>query len=308
MCAVNILLLGRDGQVGWELQRTLAPLGNVVAAGRSGGEVAADLEDFDSLARVVREVRPRIIVNAAAYTAVDRAESEPDKAMRVNGEAPGVLAELAAEQGAGLIHYSTDYVFAGDADRSYREDDLTAPQGVYGKSKLAGEAAIRQSGAAHLILRTAWVYGARGHNFLLTMLRLMREREEIGVVADQTGAPTWSRLIAEATAVLVARCMDDGGPIFEGRGGLYHLTCGGQTTWFGFAAAIRQQALALGLLREPCARVKPIATAEYPTPARRPAFSVLDCGKLRDDFAVEVPDWEHALRLCLQDAGGNPAG
>jgi len=305
---VNVLLLGRDGQVGWELQRTLAPLGHVVATEAKGGPLTADLEDFDSLARAVRAVRPRLIVNAAAYTAVDRAESEPDKAMRINGEAPGVLAELTKEQGAGLIHYSTDYVFAGDAERPYREDDATGPRSVYGRSKLAGEAAIRQSGAAHLILRTAWVYGGRGSNFLLTVLRLMREREEMGVVADQTGAPTWSRMLAEATALLVMRCREGECPIPQGRGGLYHLTCGGQTTWFGFAAAIRQQALALGLLQEPCARVKPIATAEYPTPARRPAFSVLDCGKLRGDFALELPDWESALRLCLQDVGRNPAG
>jgi dTDP-4-dehydrorhamnose reductase len=296
---VTILLLGRNGQVGWELQRTLAPLGKVVATEAKGGPLSADLEDFDSLARAVREVRPQLIVNAAAYTAVDRAESEPDKAMRVNGEAPGVLAELAAEQGAGLVHYSTDYVFGGDAERPYRENDITGPQGVYGQSKLAGEAAIRQSGAAHLILRTAWVYGSRGHNFLLTMLRLMREREEIGVVADQSGAPTWSRLIAEATALLVMRCREGEKAIPEGRGGLYHLACGGQTTWFGFASAIRERALELGVLKEPCACVKPITTAEYPTPASRPAFSVLDCGKLREDFALELPGWEIALRLCL---------
>lgn len=304
---LNILLLGRNGQVGWELQRTLAALGKVVAVGRSGGDVAADLEDFASLARAVRKVRPKLIVNAAAYTAVDRAESEPDKAMRINGEAPGVLAELAAEQGAALIHYSTDYVFAGDAERPYLEGDATGPRGVYGRSKLAGEAAIRQSGAAHLILRTAWVYGGRGSNFLLTMLRLIREREEIGVVADQTGAPTWSRLIAEATALLVMRCREGECPIPEGRGGLYHLTCGGQTTWFGFASAIRERALALGLLKEPCARIKPLATAEYPTPARRPAFSVLSNNTLRDEFALGLPDWEHALRLCLEDVGRNSA-
>jgi dTDP-4-dehydrorhamnose reductase len=300
---VIILLLGRDGQVGWELQRTLAPLGRVVATARCG-PLAADLEDFDSLARVVREVRPRLIVNAAAYTAVDRAESEPDKALRINGEAPGVLAELAAQRGAGLIHYSTDYVFAGDGERPYGEDDATGPHSVYGRSKLAGENAIRASGAAHLILRTAWVYGGRGKNFLLTLLRLMGEREEVGVVADQTGSPTWSRLLAEATALLVARGGTGDRPVPEDREGVYHLTCGGRTTWFGFASAIRGQALALGLLREPCARVIPITTAEYPTPARRPAFSVLGNDKLRSAFAVELPDWEHALRLCLEDAAG----
>jgi dTDP-4-dehydrorhamnose reductase len=304
---VTILLLGGDGQVGWELRRTLAPLGKVVALERNDGPLHADLEDFASLTRVVREVRPALIVNAAAYTAVDRAEAEPDKAMRINGEAPGILAELAMEQGAGLIHYSTDYVFPGDAEQPYREDDPTGPRSVYGQSKLAGEAAIRQTGATHLILRTAWVYGGRGRNFLLTMLRLMREREEVGIVADQTGAPTWSRLIAEATALIIARRMEDGCPIPEGRGGLYHLTCGGQTTWFGFASAIREQALALSLLHEPCARIQPITTAEYPTPARRPPFSVLDCGKLREDFALELPDWESALRLCLADASQRPA-
>lgn len=296
---MKILLLGHDGQVGWELQRTLAPLGKVTAVGRDGGPLHADLEDFDSLARAVREVRPDLLVNAAAYTAVDRAESEPDKAMRVNGEAPGVLAELAAEQGAGLIHYSTDYVFAGDASQPYREDSPTAPQGVYGLSKLAGETAIRQTGVPHLILRAAWVYGGRGHNFLLTMLRLLREREELGIVNDQTGAPTWSRLIAEATALMLMACGEGKRLVLEDRRGLYHLTCGGQTTWFGFASAIREQALALGLLHESCARIKSIATAEYPTPARRPAYSVLGCDKLRDAFGLELPDWKLALRLCM---------
>nr|WP_255210519.1 dTDP-4-dehydrorhamnose reductase [Methylogaea oryzae] len=221
---MNILLTGKDGQVGWELQRALAPLGKVVAVGRD----ALDLADADGIRRVVRDVAPRLIVNAAAYTAVDKAESEPELAMAINGIAPGILAEEARRLGAGLIHYSTDYVFDGAKQGEYAEDDTPNPVSVYGQTKLAGERAVSSSGAEHLIFRTSWVYGLRGRNFLLTMLRLARERAELRVVADQVGAPTWSRMIAEATAIVVARWYEhsagDATPRPKsGLSGIYHL-------------------------------------------------------------------------------------
>jgi dTDP-4-dehydrorhamnose reductase len=299
---MKILLIGREGQVAFELCRSLACLGEVVALDRHT-EPRVDLADPDSIRAAVRRVRPDLVVNAAAYTAVDQAEQEQELAFRINGEAPGVLAEEAAAVGAGLIHYSTDYVFPGTAQSPYREDDPVGPLSVYGHSKLAGEEAIRQVGAPHLILRTAWVYGGRGHNFLLTMLRLMREREVLRVVDDQHGAPTWSRLIAEATALLVARAACDGRFEPAGKSGTYHLTCGGQTTWYGFAAKIRELGLARGLLPESCARLEPIPTSGYPTPAHRPAFSVLANARLSENFELALPDWEQGLRLCLDEFG-----
>lgn len=301
---MKILLVGRDGQVAYELRRTLACLGEVVALDRHT-QPRLDLADLDGLRNVVREIGPGLIVNAGAYTAVDKAETEAELAFRVNGEAPGVLAEAAAELGAGLIHYSTDYVFPGNATQPYREDDATGPLGVYGAGKLAGEEAIRQAGVPHVILRTAWVYGNRGHNFLLTMLRLMRERELVRVVDDQRGAPTWSRLIAEATALLVARCSENGSFQPGSRSGTYHLTAGGATTWYGFAAKIREQAMASGVLAETCARLEPIPTSAYPTPAQRPAFSVLDQTKLLVKFGLALPAWETGLELCLAENRGN---
>ncbi len=297
---MKILLIGREGQVAYELRRTLACLGEVIALERNS-ELPADLADPDSLRKAVREVRPALIVNAGAYTAVDKAEQEAELAFRVNGEGPGVLAEAALAAGAGLIHYSTDYVFPGDSASPYGEDAPVGPLSVYGKSKLAGEEAIRQVGVPHLILRTAWVYGRRGQNFLLTMLRLMREREVLRVVDDQHGAPTWSRLIAEATALLVGRTT------FEGRfepadfSGTYHLTCGGRTSWHGFAERIRELGIERGLLSESCARLEPIPTSGYPTPAHRPEFSVLSNAKLLSEFELALPDWESALELCLTE-------
>ena len=289
-----ILILGRTGQVAFELRRTLPPLGPVVALDRRS-EPAVDLADPDTLVRALRQVKPRLIVNAAAYTAVDRAETEPERAAAVNAAAPGVLAEEARRLGAALIHYSTDYVFPGDGDRPYREDDPTGPQGAYGRTKLAGEEAVRAAGCAHWIVRTAWVYGARGRNFLLTMLRLMAERDRIGVVADQTGTPTWSRTIAETTAAMLARQ-----PVTDTTG-TYHLTCAGHTTWHGFACEIHRRATALGLLPESAARIDAIATEDYPTPARRPAWSVLDTGKLSAVFGLHPPRWDEALALCLEE-------
>lgn len=300
MAGVNILLIGGEGQVSYELRRTLACLGEVTMRGL-GTEPALDLTDFDALRAVIRESKPSLIVNGAAHTAVDKAEQEAELVFRINGEAVGVMAEEALAVGAGLIHYSTDYVFPGDGTVPYREDDPLGPLSVYGRSKLAGEDAIRAVGVPHLILRTAWVYGRRGGNFLLTMLRLMKEREVLRIVDDQRGAPTWSRLIAEATALLVARSARNGRLELGEKSGTYHLTCGGQTTWYGFAARIRELGLAQGLLPETCARLEPIPTEAYPTPAKRPAYSVLSNEKLLREFGLALPDWDEALQLCLAD-------
>jgi len=300
---MKILLIGRQGQVAYELRRTLACLGEVVALDRQTS-IRADLADLQSLRDAVNQIQPELIVNAGAYTAVDKAEQDTELAFRVNGEAPGVLAEAARAVDAGLIHYSTDYVFPGDADTAYVETDVVGPLSVYGKSKLAGEEAIRQVGVPHLILRTAWVYGRRGQNFLLTMLRLMRERESLRVVADQYGAPTWSRMIAEATALLVARTTYEGRFEPAESGGTYHLSCGGRTTWHGFAVKIRELGLAQGLLPETCAKLEAIPTSGYPTPAHRPAFSVLSNDKLLDEFELALPDWEDGLALCLEEMRG----
>ena len=293
---MTILLLGANGQVGWELQRTLSPLGPVRAMERA----EADLSDHDALVRTVRDVAPSLIVDAAAYTAVDRAEEEEGLARAINAEAPGLLAEEARKLGAALVHYSTDYVFDGAGDRPATEDDSVAPLNAYGRTKLSGEQAVRESGCAHLILRTSWVYSTRGRNFLLTVKRLAGELEELRIVADQKGAPTWARGIAEATALMLSRCgaPGDTGMLAE-KGGLYHLTAAGETSWHGFAEAI------VDWLRETgqpvrCKRVVPIGTADYPTPARRPANSVLDCSRMRDAFGIGLPDWREQLRLCVE--------
>jgi dTDP-4-dehydrorhamnose reductase len=220
----------------------------------------------------------------------------------VNATALGILAEEAKRVGAGIIHYSTDYIFPGNAATPYLETDPSGPQGVYGASKLAGEQAIIDSGVPHYILRTAWVYGNRGGNFLLTMLRLLRERELLRVVDDQIGSPTWSRLIAEATALIIAQSLEKGRFAPEDRSGIYHLTCGGQTSWFDFAQAIRETGIASGLLPETCARIEPIPSNEYPTPAKRPAYSVLSNDKLAEVFGLRLPDWQEALALCVAEA------
>jgi len=280
----RILLTGRNGQVGWELQRTLAPLGEVIALDRG----KLDLTDADAIRQAIRTVRPEIIVNAAAYTAVDQAETETDLAMRVNGRAPGVMGEEAGKLGALLIHYSTDYVFDGSKDSPYNEADAPVPINAYGRSKLAGEQAIQASGCRHLIFRTSWVYGLHGRNFLRTILRLAEEREELRIVADQFGAPTWSRLIAEATALALARQRPPEG--------LYHLANGGHTSWHGFAQAIL--ALSKNLrTREP--GLTAIPTREYPLPAPRPHNSRLTCYRLAQEASIQLPDWRDALGLCL---------
>jgi len=271
---LRILLTGASGQVGWELRKTLAPLGEV----RSFDRYGLDLADVSTLVATVRSLQPRIIVNAAAYTAVDNAQDERDMAFAVNATAPGVLAEEAKRIGAFLVHYSTDYVFDGAKAAPYVEDDPTGPINVYGESKLAGEQAVANSGCRHLIVRTSWVYGPRGRNFYLTMLRLAKERPELRVVDDQLGAPTSSLAIARATAELLPKGIE----------GLYHMTAGGETSWCGFARAILRRA---GLATP----VVPIRAEDYPTPARRPRSSRLDCSRLARDTGVALAPWEDAL-------------
>lgn len=291
-----LLILGRNGQVGWELERCVVSLGEVIAACLHTAPLSVNLADKASLRDLVRSVKPDWILNAAAYTAVDRAQSEPDLTLAVNGEAPGVLAEEARRGGAVLVHYSTDYVFDGTANRPYVETDQTSPLNVYGQSKLAGERAIQAIGGRYLIFRTAWIYGARGHNFLLTIQRLARERDELRIVADQIGAPTWSRFLAQATAHVVAVLERDRDRIDE-VSGVYHLTNRGATSWHGFAEAIvanMRECQALG-----AKRVLPIATEDYPTPAPRPKYSVLDNSKAEQTFGISRPTWEQALALCL---------
>lgn len=290
----KILLTGKNGQVGWELQRTLAPLGQVMALDVAG----LDLTNADAIRQTVRSIKPDIIVNPAAYTAVDRAESEPELAMTINGVAPGIFAEEAKKLDALLVHYSTDYIFDGRKDSPYVETDDPNPLSVYGKTKLAGEQAIRASGANHLIFRTSWVYGARGKNFLLTMLRLAQQRSELRIVDDQIGAPTWSRSLAEISALVLAQlCAPGAGKEAIERGaGTYHLTSSGSVSWYGFAAEILHLAKV-----QPMPRLLPITTPEYPTPAARPMNSVLLNDKLTSTFGLAAGDWNSNLRLCMQE-------
>ena len=293
---MTVLLFGGNGQVGHELRRSLRALGDVVVTTRSGElpegarcEVA-DFDRPDTLAALVERVAPAIVVNAAAYTAVDKAEDDVDAAFRTNAEAPGVLARACALRDIPFVHYSTDYVFDGQGSRPYREDDPTAPLGVYGASKLAGEDAIRAAGGRHLILRTAWVYGQHGHNFMKTMLRLGAERDELRVVADQVGTPTPAALIADVTTELLG--------LRDAPSGTFHLTPRGETSWHGFAEAILEEALALGLIpRAP--KVIPIATSDYPTRARRPGYSRLDIGRLEQVLGRALPEWRTGLRQVL---------
>jgi len=287
----KILLTGSRGQVGWELARSLSTLGEIVALDSD----RLDLTDIDAIRRTVAEIKPRIIVNPAAHTAVDKAESEPQLAHAINAAAPAILAEEAEKIGALLVHYSTDYVFDGSGDAAWLEDAAKGPLNVYGASKLAGEQAIQANCQRHLIFRTSWVYGARGANFLLTMRRLMRERPELKIVADQIGAPTWCRSLADATAQILAQV----GAASRGADkpqpwGVYHMTNAGETSWHGFAAAIQAFDAA-----ENIASLLPIPSSEYPTPARRPLNSRLDNEKLARVFGIRLPDWREALRLCM---------
>jgi dTDP-4-dehydrorhamnose reductase len=295
---VTVLLFGGNGQLGQELQRALAPLGTLVVTTRRGtlpdGSACetADFNQPESLAALLDRVRPEVVVNAAAYTAVDRAEDDRDAAWRANAEAPGVIARWCAAAGVPLVHYSTDYVFDGQGTRPYREDDATAPLGVYGASKLAGEEAIRAAGGRHLIFRTAWVYASHSANFLRTMLRVGAERDVLRVVADQIGTPTPAALIADVTAQALQHA--------GGLSGTWHLTAAGETSWHGFAEAIFAEAVSAGkLARAP--KVEAITTADYPTPAKRPAYSHLDVSKLERDFGLMLPSWQEGLERVIAD-------
>lgn len=294
-----ILLTGATGQVGNELLNTLSPLGEIIAPLRS----SLDLANLQSIRDTIRTLHPRWIVNPAAYTAVDKAETEPDLAYAINRDAVRVIGEEAATIGAGVIHFSTDYVFDGTATKPYVETDPTNPVSVYGASKLAGEQALAQSGAAHLIFRTSWVYGARGKNFLLTILKLAREREHLRVIGDQYGAPTWSRDLAQMTAHVIDHAEatangQDPGAALADSSGIYHASNAGETTWYGFATeAVRQQSE-----REPgtCfADIEAIPATEYPLPAKRPANSRMNCIKLQQQFNWHMPDWRESLQKVL---------
>ena len=290
---MKILLTGCAGQLGRELKRSLACLGDVLACDRH----SLDLAQTDGLRATVRAMAPKVIVNAAAYTAVDKAEAEPAVADAINGLAPGILAEEASKLGALLIHYSSDYVFDGSKATAYTENDAAAPLSAYGRSKLAGEQAIAASGARHLIFRTSWVYGLHGANFMKTMLRLGRRSCETGselrVVGDQVGAPTWTRHLADATALILTRR--------DLPSGLYHLAAAGETSWHGYAEAIFAEAQHIGLL-EKLPAVHRITSADYPLPAARPANSRLDCARLTRDFGLALPDWRTGLADCLADS------
>ncbi|ROM54060.1 dTDP-4-dehydrorhamnose reductase [Pseudomonas canadensis] len=285
---MKILITGQHGQVSRELQLRLQDLGELIVLGRD----QLDLADADQIRQHVRAHRPGLIINAAAHTAVDLAESEPDAAFAINAIAPGILAEEAKALGIPLIHYSTDYVFDGSKPAPYTETDTPNPLGVYGQSKLAGEQAITAVGGEHLILRTSWVYSNHGKNFLLTMQRLLQEKPQMRIVADQIGAPTWAGSIANSTRALIER-WQAGEP---GEWGIYHLTAGGETSWFGFAQAIGEHLREQG---KACAELEPIPSSAYPTPAQRPLNSRLDCGRLLQQWHVSQPHWQDALRECL---------
>jgi dTDP-4-dehydrorhamnose reductase len=294
---MKILLLGKNGQVGWELQRSLAPLGELIALDRHSVDQCGDLSNLAGLADTVRAIRPDVIVNAAAHTAVDRAESEPELANTLNALAPGVLAEEAAQLGALLVHYSTDYVFDGSGERPWQESDTPAPLSVYGHTKLAGERRIQSAGARHLIFRTSWVYGARGGNFAKTMLRLAQERERLTVINDQFGAPTGADLLADVTAHAIRQVL-----AHPQDAGLYHLAAAGETTWHAYA----QHVLAQALLEKPTLPIKatelaPVPTSAFPTPARRPLNSRLATQHLQSTFGLTLPPWQQGVNRMLAE-------
>jgi dTDP-4-dehydrorhamnose reductase len=285
---LKILVTGAQGQIGWELATVLRTVGEIVAVDRN----SLDLGHPHAVRRMLREVRPDVVVNAAGYTAVDKAQSEPELARLVNAVGPGIIAEELRNRDGLLVHYSTDYVFDGQKAGPYEEDDATGPLNIYGATKLEGEEAIQASGVSHLIFRTSWIYGTRGNNFLLTMLRLFEQREELRIVDDQVGAPTWSRWVAQQTAQILLNAAPQG-RLRDADRGIYHLSAAGATSWFGFAAAIRERCRASRDRSTP--RLIPITTPEYPTPARRPANSVLSNAKLAARFGGERPSWEQLL-------------
>ncbi len=293
---MRILLIGKNGQIGWELQRELEGLGEITAPGRE----ELDLCDTVQIRQIVNEVRPDLIVNAAAYTAVDKAEEEPELAMAINGTAPGVLAEAAKKTGSALIHYSTDYVFDGNkTSGAYREEDTPNPLNIYGKTKLAGEQAITRQGIPHLILRTSGIYGSRGKNFMLTILKLAKEGKELKIVNDQVNSPTWCGAVALATRQIIASLVDPTEKQFSENmnkvSGIYQLSCGDETSWYGFAQAFLGHSKETGH-----AKIIPIPTSEYPTPARRPLRSVLSNAKIERVLGIKMPLWDEALKQCLE--------
>lgn len=293
----TILLLGKSGQVGWELQRSLAPLGRVVALDRHNSDYCGDLSDLEGLKQTVRAIKPQVIVNAAAHTAVDKAENEPELARRINALAPQALAQAASEVGAWLVHYSTDYVFDGSGDQPWQEADATGPLNSYGRCKLEGEQLIAQACERHLIFRTSWVYAARGGNFAKTMLRLARERERLSVIDDQRGAPTGAELIADVTAHAVRQVLRTG----SGHG-LYHLAAAGETTWHGYASQVVETVRRLQpALELKVQAIDPVPTSAFPTPARRPHNSRLDTTRLQQTFGLTLPPWQQGVERLLAE-------
>jgi len=291
---MRILITGADGQIGWELCRALHPFHQVIASTRP----QCDLTDPDSIRNFIREIQPQLLINAAGYTAVDLAERDAGLALAINGIAVGVIGEECHRLGASVIHYSTDYVFDGSAEHPYLPDSETNPISAYGRSKLAGEVALRNSSVAHLILRASWVYGARGNNFLMTMLRLADDRPELRIVNDQTGSPTWARDIARATVEIIQRSLESSQENFRFLGGnaIHHLASSGRTSWFQFAQSIFDLAKHV-----PTPKLIPISAAQYAAPARRPAFSVLDCSTTERTFGVRLPAWRQSLEAVMQE-------
>jgi len=294
---MRILLFGKGGQVGWELQRSLAPLGELVALDADSAQLCGDFTRLDGLAETIRTVAPDVIVNAAAYTAVDKAEGEPELALAINALAPEVLAQEAARRGAWLLHYSTDYVFDGRGEMPWQESDATAPLSVYGATKLEGEQRIQHSGCKHLIFRTSWVYAARGGNFAKTMLRLAQERDQLSVINDQIGAPTGADLLADVTAHAILHAVKD-----ESVSGLYHLTADGETSWHGYARCVIDFARQAGLeIKVAAENIHPVPTSAYPTAARRPLNSRLNSGKLQATLGLQLPHWQTGVTRMLTE-------
>ena len=294
---MKILLFGKNGQVGWELQRSLAPLGELIALDSASQDLCGDFTDLEGIARTVRAVAPDLIVNAAAHTAVDKGESEPELTHKINALAPGVLAQEASRSGAWFVHYSTDYVFDGTGTTPWREDDATGPASVYGSSKLAGEEAIRLAGCQHLIFRTSWVYASRGGNFARTMLRLAREKDRLTVIDDQLGAPTGAELLADVTAHAVRAAL-----MRPEVSGLYHLVAGGQTSWHGYAEFVVEYARQAGIpIKVAPGAIEPVPTSAFPTPARRPKNSRMDTSKLQQTFGLNLPDWQSGVVRMLTE-------